>query len=201
MLAAISHDLRTPITLLRLRAEYIDDEEERRKTLLTLDEMESMIASTLAFAREDAEREEPRIVDLSALTESICADMADTGRPVAFEEGAPAKYPCRPLALKRAITNLVDNAVKYGGNVRVRVLPAPTAIEIVVDDEGPGIPEAELKEVFAPFYRLERSRSRETGGAGLGLSVARTIVHAHGGEIVLANRSEGGLRASIHLPR
>ena len=200
MLAAISHDLRTPITLLRLRAEYIEDEEEKRKTLSTLDEMESMIASTLAFARDDAEQEQPRVVDLSALVESICADMADTGRPVVFEEGPAAKYPCRPLALKRAITNLVDNAVKYGGDARVRVLPAQNAVEIVVDDTGPGIPEADLEEVFAPFYRLERSRSRETGGAGLGLSVARTIVHAHGGEIVLANRSEGGLRAAIQLP-
>jgi signal transduction histidine kinase len=201
MLAAISHDLKTPITLLRLRAEYIEDAEEKQKTLATLAEMESMIGSTLAFAREDAKQEEPRIVDLPSLVESICDDMADAGRPVEFEEIPTLKYPCRPLALKRAVSNVIDNAIKYGGNARVKVSPHPRFVEIVVDDDGPGIPEAELKEVFAPFYRLERSRSRETGGAGLGLSLARTVAHAHGGEITLANRIEGGLRAIIQLPR
>ena len=201
MLAAISHDLKTPITLLRLRAEYIEDAEEKQKTLATLAEMESMIGSTLAFAREDAGQEEPRVVDLPSLVESICDDMADAGRPVAFEEAPQLKYRCRPLALKRAVSNVIDNAVKYGGNARVKVSSHPSFVEIVVDDDGPGIPEAELKEVFAPFYRLERSRSRETGGAGLGLSLARTAAHAHGGEITLANRLEGGLRAIIQLPR
>ncbi len=201
MLAAISHDLKTPITLLCLRAEYIEDPEEKQKTLATLAEMESMIESTLAFAREDAEQEEPRVVDLSSLVESICDDMADAGRAVEFEESPPLKYTCRPLALKRAFSNVVDNAIKYGGNARVKVLSHPGLVEIVVDDDGPGIPEAELKEVFAPFYRLERSRSRETGGAGLGLSLSRTVAHAHGGEIILANRLEGGLRAIIQLPR
>jgi len=201
MLAAISHDLKTPITLLRLRAEYIEDPEEKQKTLATLAEMESMIESTLAFAREDAEQEEPRVVDLASLVESICDDMADAGRAVEFEESPSLKYTCRPLALKRAFSNVVDNAVKYGGNARVKVSSHPGLAKIVVDDDGPGIPEAELKEVFAPFYRLERSRSRETGGAGLGLSLARTVAHAHGGEIILANRLEGGLRAIIQLPR
>lgn len=201
MLAAISHDLKTPITLLRLRAEYIEDEEEKQKTLKTLSEMESMIGSTLAFAREDSEREEPRIVDLPSLVESICDDMADAGRPVEFEDASPLKYTCRPLALKRAVSNVVDNAIKYGGNARVKVLSDTSAVDIVVDDDGPGIPEAELNEVFAPFYRLERSRSRETGGAGLGLSLARTVAHAHGGEIILSNRPGGGLRAIIQLPR
>ena len=201
MLAAISHDLKTPITLLRLRAEYIEDAEEKQKTLATLADMESMIGSTLAFAREDAEQEKPRVVDLPSLVESICDDMADAGRPVAFEEIPTLKYRCRPLALKRAVSNVIDNAVKYGGNARVKVSSHPSFVEIVVDDDGPGIPEAELKEVFAPFYRLERSRSRETGGAGLGLSLARTAAHAHGGEITLANRLEGGLRAIIQLPR
>jgi len=201
MLSAISHDLKTPITLLRLRAEYIEDAGEKEKTLATLAEMESMIESTLAFARDDAEKEEPRVVDLAALVESICDDLADAGRPVAFQDVPALKYRCRPLGLKRAVSNIVDNAVKYGGNARVRLSADPTAVEIVVDDDGPGIPEAELKEVFAPFYRLERSRSRETGGAGLGLSLARTVVHAHGGEITLSNRPGGGLRAIIQLPR
>lgn len=203
MLAAISHDLKTPITLLRLRAESIADEEEKRKTCATLDEMEAMIASTLAFAREDASQEERRPVDLASLVGSVCDDLADAGLPVAFEEPVPASvtYRCRPLSLKRALTNVVENAIKYGGNARVSLGTSASAIEITVDDDGPGVPEDRLEDVFAPFFRLEQSRSRETGGVGLGLSVARTIVHAHGGEITLCNRPQGGLRATIHLPR
>lgn len=200
MLAAISHDLRTPITLLRLRAEYIKDEEEKQKTLATLAEMESMIASTMAFAQDDAEQEEPRIVDLPSLVASICDNMTDAGHQVEFEDTPPLKYSCRPFALRRALTNVIDNAIKYGGNAKVKVSSCQGVVEIVVDDNGPGIPDGELDEVFAPFYRLERSRSRETGGAGLGLSIARTIAHAHGGEIILSNRAGGGLRAAIHLP-
>lgn len=200
MLAAVSHDLRTPITLLRLRAEYIKDEEERQKTLTTLAEMESMIASTLAFAKDDAEQEEPRIVDLRSLVASICDDMSDAGQQIEFHETKPLKYACRPFAIKRALTNVIDNAVKYGGGAKVKISSNQDVLQIVVDDDGPGIPDTELDEVFAPFFRLERSRSRETGGAGLGLSIARTIAHAHGGEIVLSNRPEGGLRAVIQLP-
>lgn len=200
MLAAISHDLRTPITLLRLRAEYIKDEEEKQKTLATLAEMESMIASTLAFAKDEAEQEERRTVDLPSLVASVCDNMTDAGRQVAFEETGRLKYSCRPFSLKRALTNLIDNAIKYGGRANVKVSSSQGFVEIVVDDDGPGIPESELDEVFAPFYRLERSRSRETGGSGLGLSIARTIAHAHGGEIILSNRAEGGLRAVIQLP-
>ena len=201
MLAAISHDLRTPITLLRLRAEFIEDEEEQRKTMTTLDEMESMIASTLSFARDDAESEEQRVVDMAALIGSICDDLADTGLAVEFDPPGKTPFECRPTAMKRALTNLLENAVKYGGNARVRLVESVGAIEIVVDDDGSGIPKAELESVFSPFYRVEQSRSRETGGVGLGLSVARTIVHAHGGEVVLANREEGGLQARIQLPR
>ncbi len=200
MLAAISHDLRTPITLLRLRAEYIKDEEEKQKTLATLAEMESMIASTLAFAKDDAEQEEPRIVDLGSLVASICDNMSDAGQRVEFDETKTLKYSCRPFAIKRALTNVIDNAVKYGGSAKVKMSSNQDVLQIVVDDDGPGIPDTELDEVFAPFFRLERSRSRETGGAGLGLSIARTIAHAHGGEIILSNRTEGGLRAVIQLP-
>lgn len=202
MLAAISHDLKTPITLLRLRAESIADEEERRRTCATLDEMEAMIASTLAFAREDASHEERRPVDLASLIGSVCDDFADGGCPVTFEDraSAPVKYRCRPLGLKRALTNVIENAIKYGGNARVFLTASAGAVEIVVEDDGPGIPEHKLEDVFVPFFRLEQSRSRETGGVGLGLSVARTIAHAHGGEIALRNRSRGGLQATIHLP-
>jgi signal transduction histidine kinase len=201
MLAAISHDLKTPITLLRLRAESITDEEEKRRTCAILDEMEAMIASTLAFARDDAAQEERRTVDLAALVGSVCDDFADSGHDVTFEDLSPVKYRCGPLGLKRAVTNIVENAIKYAGSARAFLAISPGAVEIVVDDNGPGIPETQMEDVFAPFYRIEGSRSRETGGVGLGLSVARTIVHAHGGEIVLRNRPEGGLRTVIHLPR
>lgn len=201
MLAAISHDLRTPITLLRLRAELIEDEEERAKTMATLDDMASMIASTLAFAREDAESEESRTVDVAALLASICDDMSDSGLPVELKMPERVLYECRPTSLKRALANLIDNAVKYGGKAVVRMKDKGGAVKITIDDDGPGIPADELEQVFAPFYRLEPSRNPETGGIGLGLSISQTVVHAHGGEIVLSNREEGGLRVVVQLPR
>jgi signal transduction histidine kinase len=200
MIAAISHDLRTPITLLRLRAEEIKDKEERAKTIATLADMEAMIASTLAFARDDAEAEEVRSVDLAALVESLCADMADGGRPVAFEEHPPLHVQCRPLAVKRAVTNLVENAVKYAAGARVSVRQREGWSEVIIDDDGPGIPEEQLPEAFVPFNRLDPSRGHETGGIGLGLSVAQSIAHGHGGEVVLSNREGGGLRATLRLP-
>lgn len=200
MLAAISHDLRTPITLLRIRAEYISDEDEKQKTLSTLDDMEAMIASTLAFAREDAKHEERRVVDISALVQSLCDDLADAGLAVSFETADSIKLPCRPLALKRAIGNVIENAVKYGKVADVHLTPCDKTVTLTIDDQGPGIPSEEIQNVFQPFYRLEHSRSRETGGVGLGLSVSRSIIHAHGGDIVVTNRPEGGLRATVHLP-
>lgn len=201
MLAAISHDLRTPITLLRLRAEFIDDAEEQKKTMATLDEMESMISSTLAFARDDAEKEKPRVVDIAALIGSIRDDMEDAGQPVAFDAAPRLAYECRAIALKRALANLIENAVKYGHRARIRLEDTADCIRIVVDDDGPGILGEELEKVYTPFYRIEGSRSRETGGVGLGLSVARSVVRAHGGDIQLTNREEGGLRATVELPR
>jgi len=201
MLAAISHDLRTPITLLRLRAEFIEDEEERTKTLATLEEMESMIGSTLAFARDDALREEAVDVDVGALVDSLCEDLAETGAPIRCTEALPVALHCRPMALRRAVSNLVGNAVRYGESATVKVEADETFVRIVVDDDGPGLPEDELDAVFRPFYRVEKSRSRESGGVGLGLSVVRTVAHLHGGEILLVNRPEGGLRATLILPR
>lgn len=201
MLAAISHDLRTPITALKLRLEFVEDSGERAKMLATLSEMEAMIAATLSFARDDAAKEERRAVDLAALLRSLCDDLADQGLDVALEAPARLAYACRPLALKRAVANLIDNALKYGARARVRLEEAGGGARITIDDSGPGIEEGRLEEVFRPFFRLEGSRSRETGGVGLGLSVARTIVHAHGGELRLANRPEGGLRATLTLPR
>jgi signal transduction histidine kinase len=201
MLAAISHDLRTPITTLRLRAEFVDDDETRAKILETLDEMQRMIEATLAFAREEAAAEDTRTVDLAALVESVAADLSDLGHEVSFSGPERLAYACRPVGLKRAVRNLVENAVAYGARARVRLEPGALAVRIVIEDDGPGIPEADFERVFAPFVRLEESRSRETGGIGLGMAIARSIVRSHGGDIELANRAEGGLRAVISLPK
>jgi signal transduction histidine kinase len=201
MLAAISHDLRTPLTLLRLRAENVENPQERDKMLATIAEMDSMIGETLQFARDEATTEIRRPTDIAALVQSIVDDMADAGLPVKMQPADPIVYNCRPDALKRAIRNLLDNAVKYGKAASVTIQTTPKTIEVIIDDEGPGIPEQELSRVFDPFYRLEESRSRETGGVGLGLAIAQSIVQAQRGELVLSNRSTAGLRARIALPR
>jgi signal transduction histidine kinase len=200
MLAAISHDLRTPLTLLRLRAEAVENPDNRGKMLATIAEMDAMIAATLAFARDETAAEPRRRTDLTALVASIVDDMADAGLPVAMQPAQAVVYECQPGALRRALTNLLDNAVKYGKHAQATVRPSPQTIEIVIDDDGPGIPEAELVRVFQPFYRVEDSRGRETGGIGLGLAIALTVVQAHGGRLTLTNRPAGGLRACIILP-
>lgn len=202
MLAAISHDLGTPITRLRLRAEFVEDAEQQQKMLADLDDMEKMVFSALSFARDEAASEPHAMVDLRSLLQRVCDEMADAGHDVTLGIGDQAvRYGCRPAALRRALTNLIDNAVKYGGQARVSLQDDENAVLIRIDDDGPGIPEELQEEAFRPFRRLEASRSRETGGTGLGLSVARTIVRAHGGDISLTNRGEGGLRIEIRLPR
>jgi len=200
MLAAISHDLRTPLTLLRLRAENIGDTPEREKMLATIAEMDSMIGATLQFARDEAAAEPRRRTDLSALLASVVDDMADTGLSVTMEPAASVISECQTAALKRALTNLLDNAIKYGKQARAAIHATSQTIEITIDDEGPGIPAGELTRVFQPFYRVEDSRSRETGGIGLGLAIALSIVQANGGALALSNRTEGGLRARVTLP-
>lgn len=200
MLAAISHDLRTPLTLLRLRVENLSETEEASRMLATITEMEAMIASMLAFARNETVTEPRRRTDLTALLESLVDDMADAGLSVAAGRLDPVVAEVRPAALKRAVGNLVDNAVKYGGAARASLVATPGEIEIRIEDDGPGLPPEEIVRVVEPFYRAERSRSRETGGVGLGLAIAQTIAEAHGGRLSLANREEGGLRASITLP-
>lgn len=201
LLAAISHDLRTPLTLLRLRAETVENTHERDKMLATIAEMDSMIGATLEFARDQSASEPRRKTDLTSLLQSIVDDMSDAGVPVRMEAAEPIFYECQPAALKRAVRNLLDNAVKYGKAGSVSIRPMPRTIEIDIDDDGPGIPEAELSRVLEPFYRLEESRSRETGGVGLGLAITQSIVQAHGGTLALSNRPTGGLRATITLPR
>lgn len=200
MLAAISHDLRTPLTLLRLRAENVSDSVERDKMLATIAEMDTMIGATLQFARDEAADEPRRRVDIAALLTSLVDNMADIGLPVTMQPAEPIIFECQTSALKRALSNLLDNAVKYGRQAHAAIRPTGEGIEITIDDEGPGIPEDELARVFQPFYRVEGSRNRETGGIGLGLAIALTIVQAHGGHLTLANRPEGGLRARVMLP-
>jgi len=163
--------------------------------------MERMIASTLGFARDDAASEPRETVDLVTLLQSICDDMADAGQPVELQAEGRLPYACRRVALRRAFANLIENAVKYGQRARISLEASDDKIMIWIDDDGPGIPDHWLEEAFKPFRRLEGSRSRDTGGTGLGLTVARSIVRAHGGDIALSNRAEGGLRVAVTLPR
>lgn len=199
MLAAIGHDLRTPLTSLRLRAEYVSDPELQEKMLATIREIQTMTEAALAFAREESAVEPTRTVDLCALVESLCDDLAELGHDVTFVDGAKFSYRCRPDALRRAVRNLVENAVRYGERARVRLVRGADSVDIVIEDDGPGIPPGAIEQVFAPFFRLEHSRNRETGGVGLGLSIARTIARHHGGDIALSNQAKG-LRAVITLP-
>ncbi|WP_037446317.1 ATP-binding protein [Skermanella stibiiresistens] len=200
MLAAISHDLRSPITTIRLRAEFIDEGEERDRILAQLDEMEAMVSATLSFLRDDGGREETKVVDISALLATICDNLSDAGRPAYFQGPTGVTMRCRPIGLKRALANLIENAVNYGASATVILETLPGRLVISIDDEGRGIPDSELETVFNPFYRIEESRNRETGGFGLGLTVARSVIRGHGGDLVLENRASGGLRALITLP-
>jgi signal transduction histidine kinase len=200
MLAALGHDLRTPITTLRLRAEFIEDEEVRQKILQTLDEMFEMAEATLSFAREEAAQEKTRLVDVGALISTVCADLADTGFPVECADTGSFTIRCRPSGLKRAFRNIVENALTYGRRARVFVEHKRGDVAVMIDDDGPGIPAGDMERVFGPFVRLENSRNMDTGGVGLGLAIARSIVRNHGGDITLQNRPEGGLRVTITLP-
>jgi signal transduction histidine kinase len=200
MVAAISHDLRTPITRLKLRAEFVEDQEQREKMLRDLDEMETMIRETLALAREDANPEPRAQLDLAQLLADSVEGMAHVTLEI-DPALAAATIEAQPVALKRAVANLVENAVVYGKRAKVRLEQTPNEFEIAIEDEGPGIPEIELERVFRPFYRLEASRNRDSGGAGLGLAIARSVVRGNGGDINLVNRGEGGLRATITLPK
>jgi signal transduction histidine kinase len=198
---AMSHDLKTPITRLRLRSEMLEDEGLRAKFAKDLEEMESMVTQTLDFMRDASTQEAVQPVDATALLESLQTDYQDTGSEVEIAGSVARPYPGRPLGLRRCLTNLVDNAIRYGGHATVKVEDAADRLTIRVLDDGPGIPEEELEQAFEPFFRGETSRSRETGGTGLGLGIARNIARAHGGDLVLRNRTEGGLEAILTLPR
>ena len=200
MLAAISHDLRTPITSLRLQAELVDDGDSRRKFIGTLDEMQRMAEDALAFIREDMRQEGTRTVDLHALIDSVAVDLSDLGHELTAHDTVRVLVACRPIAMRHAFRNLLVNASIHGVRAVVWIANDDRDVSVVIEDEGPGIPETELERVFEPFVRLDRSRSPNKGGVGLGLAIARTIVRGHGGNIRLENRAEGGLRTTVTLP-
>ncbi|HVL55343.1 MAG TPA: ATP-binding protein [Burkholderiaceae bacterium] len=200
-LAAMSHDLKTPLNRLRLRAELLEDGEAKTKISQDVDEMESMVYDTLEFMRGGESAERPQPIDVNALLQSLATDARDTDDTVTVQGAAFAPYVGRPQALKRCVGNLLDNAVKHGGSASVLVEDAQDRLIVRVRDQGPGIAETELERVFEPFYRLEGSRSRDTGGTGLGLSIARQIAQRHGGTLTVRNLEEGGLEAVLTLPR
>jgi signal transduction histidine kinase len=201
VLAAMSHDLRTPITRLRLRVESIEDEALRARCVEDLDEMTRMVSGALSLFRGLNDDEMAVAVEINALLEELQRRYREVNANVTIEGRAAAPFSGKPLALKRCLGNLVDNALQYGGNATIAVTDSDEELTIRVLDDGPGIPEAELDRVFEPFYRLESSRNRATGGTGLGLSIARDVAQAHGGSLSLANRSSGGLEAKLVLPR
>lgn len=200
MLAAISHDLRAPLTRMRLRGEFIEDTEQQQRLFRDVDEMQAMINSALEFFRDDARLEPATQFDLAELLQTLLDDYRDQQIDIAFNGPLRLVYFGRPLGLKRVMTNLLDNAIKYASEPAIELIADDGQVRIKVLDRGPGIPEASLEQVFVPFYRMEGSRNKSTGGVGLGLSAARAIVLEHGGELKLRNRTKGGLAALVVLP-
>ena len=200
LLASLSHDLRTPITSMRLRVELLPDSEDKDKLLDSLSEMAALAEQTLDFVRGSS-HEKSRRLDLDALLDSLCSDFADAGAKVGYRGPGRCLVDVRGDALKRALRNLIDNALKYGEQADVMLLPRNRQLVIDIADRGPGIAEGDRERVFEPFVRLEGSRSRETGGAGLGMAIARTLIRQMGGEITLLNRPSGpGLLVRVTLP-
>lgn len=199
MVGAVAHDLRTPLTRLRFRIEAVPDD-VRAKLASDIDQMEAMIAATMAFVRDTTRPAERTKLELASLLESIIDEAAETGGEASVELGEKIIIDGDPIALRRLLTNLVENGLKYGGSVQGRVRAEGRLAVIEIDDNGPGIAPAELDRVFEPFYRGEPSRNRETGGIGLGLAVVRSVARAHGGDATLHNLPEGGLRARVELP-
>jgi signal transduction histidine kinase len=200
LLGAISHDLKTPITRLRLRAEMLPDPELRAKMLRDLDEMQSMVGATLDFFSAVGRDGQRQPVDVGALIESVCEDRRDAGQALSVRGAPLAPYRADPQALRRCLENLIENAIRYGAAADIEICDSPDELRIAIQDRGPGIPEPELERVFEPFYRLEGSRNVASGGTGLGLSIARNIARWHGGDVTLRNAAPG-LVAELALPR
>ncbi|MGO4504589.1 MULTISPECIES: HAMP domain-containing sensor histidine kinase [unclassified Dyella] len=202
ILAAISHDLQTPITRMRLRVEALDESPEQQRIVEDLKELEHLVREGVAYARSaHGGSETPVRMDLGAFVESLVFDYQDVGRPVSMTGQVAATATVRPQALRRVLANLIDNAIKYGGAAEVAVQDDGSGgFSVIIADHGPGIPEHELEQVLQPFYRLESSRNRDTGGAGLGLAIAAQLIASIGGQLRLCNREGGGLKAIISLP-
>ncbi|ATE60759.1 ATP-binding protein [Thauera sinica] len=200
ILAAISHDLQTPITRLRLRAEMVDDDTLRARIQSDLDAMQALVREGLDYARSLDERQPAQPIDLEGLLSALRADAEDMGWEVSLAGSARHACPGQPTALRRALWNLIENGVKFGQRVAIALRESADGFEIRIRDNGPGLPESELEKVFEPFYRTESSRSRETGGTGLGLAIARNLLRAQRGDVRLRNHPEGGLEAVVTLP-
>ncbi|PPJ41337.1 MULTISPECIES: ATP-binding protein [unclassified Pseudoxanthomonas] len=200
MAGAIAHDLRTPLARLAFRLDALPDE-SRDKASADIAEMSQMIDATLAFIHDQNRRPLREPLDLRLLVAGVADSLRDTGHDVHVEPGAPAPMKGDPLSLRRMVGNLVDNALKYGHRARITLSPEGQGYRLCVDDEGPGIDPAQTEQLFMAFVRGEASRNRSTGGIGLGLASVKHTVLAHGGEVQLSNRNEGGLRASVYLPR
>jgi signal transduction histidine kinase len=199
MVGAIAHDLRTPLTRLRFRIEGLPDD-QKAKMSSDIDQMEEMIAAALTFVRDASRPGERTPLELSSLLESLCDEMAETGASTEVESGEKVVLEGDPMALRRLFSNLLENAVKFGGRARTRVFRDASNAFVEIEDDGPGIPPNDREKVFEPFYRREPSRSRQTGGIGLGLAVVRSIARGHGGDVDLINRVGGGLTARVQLP-
>lgn len=200
MLAAITHDLQTPLTRLRLRLEKLPDEALRNKLVGDMQAMQQMLHEGLELARSMDTSEAAQLLDLDSLLDSLCSDAVETGQAVEYTQHTAVQLKAHPLALRRAFSNLLDNAVKYGQRAEVSLTREARQCHIRIRDFGPGIPPELLETVFTPFYRIEHSRSRESGGTGLGLSIARNIVLRHNGELTLTNHPAGGLQVHVVLP-
>lgn len=201
MAGAIAHDLRTPLTRLTFRLHELPSRTDlRQRAMADIEEMEAMISAALEFIRDSVRVRERERLDFRQLVESVADDFADTGRPVTLQPGEAVLLDGDPLALRRVLLNLVGNALKYGKCARLSMATADGQCRLWIDDDGPGIDPAQREQLFTPFFRGETSRNRDTGGIGLGLSIAQDVVLAHGGEIRLDNRPEGGLRVTVTLP-
>ncbi len=201
ILAAISHDLQTPITRLRLRAELVDDDQLRTRVQADLDSMQALVKEGLAYARSLDDTTPTQAVDVDSLLEALRDDALDMGWKLSLDGRIGTPLQARPTAVRRALWNLIENGAKFGDAVEIHVCTTPDTIEIRVRDHGPGLPESELEKVFEPFYRLETSRNRDTGGTGLGLAIARNLLRRQQGQVQLRNHPAGGLEAVVVLPR
>lgn len=200
MLAAITHDLQTPLTRLRLRLEKVQDAELQQRLIDDLSAMQQMVREGLDLARSMDASETMQALDLDSLLDSVCSDATDSGQPVELRGRANMALMGRPLDMRRCLVNLIDNAVKYGHYAHVTVERLAGAARIVIRDGGPGIAKDQMAHVFEPFYRIESSRSRESGGTGLGLTIARNIAEQHGATVALTNHAQGGLEVTLVLP-